>query len=742
MFFFKKNDTSPPKPSRVKTPTVLQMEAVECGAAAMGIILGYHGRFVPLEELRLRCGVSRDGSKASNMLKCGRYFGLSCKGYKRELEELYEFKTPYIVFWNFNHFLVVEGFSGDRVYLNDPASGPRTVTFEEFDQSFTGIVLVFEKEKEFQKGGKQYSTLRTFSVRLSGMKNAVLFIVLVSLLLVIPGLVVPTFSRVFIDDVLIANKQDWFALLLVGMGLTALMRAGLTWLQQYFLMRFDLRLAIVDSCRFFWHVLRLPIEFFTQRYGGEIGSRVEINDKVARVLSSDISTNILQLLMAFFFAVLLFQYDVLMTLIGILIAGMNILFLQYISRKRVDANKRLLHERGKLIGTIMSGLQMIETLKASGGESDFYSKWAGYHAKTLDAEQHLGLSSNLLGVFPAFLMSVNTIAVLGIGGLRVIDGSLTMGMLVAYQSLMQSFMDPVNKLVGLGNTLQDIEGDMNRLDDVMHYPEDQFITVDETRMRGRVEMPYAHEPDQHGMSGNKLSGRIELNDITFGYSRLADPLISKFNLSIKPGARIALVGGSGCGKSTMAKLITGLYPPWEGEIYFDGVPYRDIPRNLITDSIGLVDQDIVLFKGSVRDNLTLWDESIPENVMIEAARDACIHDIVASRQGGYDSAVAEMGRNFSGGQRQRLEIARVLCGRPSIIVFDEATSALDPATEMLVDENIRRRGCTCIIIAHRLSTIRDSDEIIVLERGNVVERGTHELLIQNDGMYARLIRTM
>lgn len=741
MFLKKKSDTVA-KPGRIVTPTLLQMEAVECGAAALGIILAHHGRIVPLEELRIRCGVSRDGTKASNMVRAAQGYGLIGKGYKKELEELYSLKPPYIVFWNFNHFLVVEGFGKNKVFLNDPAEGPRVVPEEEFDHAYTGVVLTFEKGDDFVPGGEKPSPFKSFSKRLSGLQHAVLFVILVSFLLIIPGLVVPTFSRIFIDDILVGKKKEWFTLLLIGMGMTALMRAGLTWLQQYFLMRFDMKLAIVDSSRFFWHVLRLPVEFFTQRYGGEIGNRVEINDKVARLLSSDISTTILDLIMAIFFAFLLFQYDVLLTLIGILIASINIVFLKYISRKRVDGNKRLLNERGKLVGTVMSGLQMIESLKASGNESDFFSKWAGYHAKTLDAEQRLGLTSNLLGVVPPFLMTFNTVAILSIGGLRVIDGSLTMGMLIAYQSLMASFMEPVNKLVTIGNTLQETEGDINRLDDVMQYPVDQYIAHDEKRLREEGFADNLYEKDEIPARPLKLSGNIELRDIKFGYSKLSDPLIDHFNLSIKPGGRIAIVGGSGCGKSTMAKLITGLYAPWDGQIYFDGTHYNDIRRSMLTNSIGLVDQEIFLFKGTIRENLTMWDSTVPENVMIEAAKDACIHDDIVSRPGGYDGEVSEMGRNFSGGQRQRLEIARVLCGRPTILVLDEATSALDPATEMVIDGNIRRRGCTCVIIAHRLSTIRDSDEIIVLDRGVISERGTHDELMKCNGIYAGLIRSI
>lgn len=725
---------------RVRTPTVLQMEAVECGAACLGSVLGYFGRFVPLEELRIRCGVSRDGSKASNVLKAARQFGLAAKGFSKTADSVKFLPLPLIVFWNFNHFVVVEGIKKDRVYLNDPASGPRVISWEEFNTSFTGVVLVFQKTGEFQPGGRKRTMFQSFKERLARSKTALAFLLLASLFLVIPGMVIPTFSRIFVDDILVGGKRDWFIVLLVGMGLTGVLKAGLTWIQQYYLMRFDLKLAIVSSGRFFWHVLRLPMEFFSQRFGGEIGGRVGINDKVARLLAGDLATNILNAVMIVFFVVVMFNYDILLTLLGICIAFVNLITLQFISRKRVDGNQRLLQERGKLMGTAMGGLQQIETLKASGQEADFFSKWAGYHAKSMDAEQKLGFLSIFLSVVPSLLAALNTVAILGVGGLRVMNGAMSMGMLVAFQALMGNFIGPVNELVGLGTQLQEVEGDMKRLDDVFHYPVDPLVEHDEQRTA---------DLEASGLTGLDLdtgnaflSGRVELRSLTFGYSKLAPPLIEDFNLHLEPGARVALVGSSGCGKSTLAKLISGLYEPWEGEILFDGKLRRDIPRMITSASLAMVDQDIFLFSGSIRDNLTLWDKTIPDKHITQAARDACIHDVITERPGSYDSEVSEGGSNFSGGQRQRLEIARALVGQPTILVMDEATSALDPLTEKTVDENIRRRGCTCIIVAHRLSTIRDCNEIIVLDTGKVVERGTHEDLMRADGYYARLIRTI
>ncbi|MBC6430130.1 NHLP family bacteriocin export ABC transporter peptidase/permease/ATPase subunit [Nostoc sp. HG1] len=727
---------------RVKTPTVLQMEAVECGAAALGIILGYYGRIVPLPELRRECGVSRDGSKASNVLKAARSYGLEAKGFKKELDQLPELSPPYIVFWNFNHFLVVEGFSSSWVYLNDPGTGPRKVSRQEFDEGYTGVVLVMEPGPEFQKGGRKPSLVLSLWKRLQGSIGVLIYCLLAGFLLTLVGLAVPVFSQVFVDEILVQGRQHWLRPLLLAMAIAAVLQGVLTLLRLRYLRRLKVKLSVGMSSRFLWHILRLPVSFYAQRFAGEISNRASLNDQVADVLSGRLASTVIDAVMVIFYALVMLQYDWVLTLLVASFASVNVLTLQWISRQRVDANQRLIQEYGKAAGASIAALQSIETLKASGLESDFFSRWSGYYAKAINSQQELGVTNQTFSVLPTLLSSLSSMALLIVGGLRVMDGHLSIGMLIAFQGLMQSFLLPVNNLVSFGSTLQEMEGNLIRLDDVLDNP------IDEAReqVSGRAEEAEEAEEEKISLSSSshssplpRLQGYVELENVTFGYSRLDPPLIENFSLSVKPGQRVALVGGSGSGKSTIAKLVSGLYEPWEGEICFDGQPRKQILQSILTNSVALVEQDILMFGGTVRENMTLWDTTVPDKNLVRASKDAAIDDVIFSMSGGFDAQLIEGAANLSGGQRQRLEIARALVNNPSILIMDEATSALDSETEKIIDQNLRRRGCTCLIVAHRLSTIRDCDEIIVLEGGKVVQRGTHEELWKVEGVYSRLI---
>ena len=713
-----------------KVPTVLQMEVVECGAAALAMILAYFGKYIPLEKLRIDCGVSRDGSKALNMVRAARKYGLEVKAYKREPEALKLSSCPMILHWDFNHFIVLEGFKGDDVYINDPGMGRRKITWKELDESFTGVVLTFEKTSAFQKGGEKQTVWKALARRLKGPQDAIIYIILIGLGLVLPQLVSVLFSRIFMDYVLKNNRVELLPGLFLSMGVTAAITGALSWLKGFYLSKLRTKISVSSSSKFLWHVLRLPIEFFSQRMSGDISSRVSDNDSVADVLSGQLAGAVLNFILMIFYFILMIRFDFKLSIIAVVSAVSNILYIQYIASIQKDRQAVIVKESGKFEGTQMDGLRTIETLKATGAESDFFAKWSGYQAKIFNTQQRMTAQSMLLNNIPTVVSAITSTAIFIICGLKIMDGLMTFGTMQAFNTLMEWFLEPVESLTHLFADIQIMTGEMNRLDDVMNYPEDELFEHENI------------EFSEDMQAQDKLEGYVEVKSMSFGYSRLEPPIIKDFNLRLRPGARVAIVGASGSGKSTVAKVISGLYKPWEGEILFDDKQRNQLPAALITNSVSMVDQDIAMFSGSIKSNLTLWDESASEFDIIRASKDALIHEDVTLRPGAYMHSMTEGGSNFSGGQIQRLEIARALVNNPSILIMDEATSALDPTTEKIVYENIKRRGCTCVIIAHRLSTIRDSDEIIVLHEGNIVQRGTHNELKDIQGYYAELIRAV
>jgi NHLM bacteriocin system ABC transporter peptidase/ATP-binding protein len=710
--------------ARVKTPTVLQMEALECGAASLAIVLAHHGQWVPLERLRIECGVSRDGANAASVLRAARAHGLTAKGFQMEAEVVREQAFPVVVFWNFDHFLVVEGIKGDKVWINDPATGPRTIDWDEFDRSFTGITLTFAPGEAFEPGGERPRLMRRLAERLDQSPSELVLIGLLSLLLVVPGLALPAFLAVFVDHVLGAGHADWVWPLTIGLIAVGVLAGLLTLRQQGELLRLEMRMAVATSGRFLRHVLRLPMEFFTQRDAADLSHRMSSNDRVAIVLSRDLATAAVSAIVAIGYGVVLLAADPVLGVIGVAMTTLNLLALRFVARRRTDASARLEQDRGKLVAATYQGVQLIETLKATGREDDFFARWAGAQAKLVSGQQRLERTTVLLALVPPFLAMLTAALLLLVGSHEVVAGTISVGLLVAFQTLSASLAAPVAELSTLAGEAQEVGADVARLSDVEHYPTAPAFAA----TNGDGPAP-------------RLSGRLELDDVTFGYSPLQAPLISELSLHLEPGRRIALVGGSGSGKSTVARLIAGLHEPWSGEVRFDGVPRRGLPRAALADATAMVDQDVFLFEGTIRDNLTLWDASIPDDALVRALKDAAVHDEVMQRPGRLNAPVSEGGRDLSGGQRQRLEIARALVGDPALLILDEATSALDPETEQRIDASLRRRGCACVIVAHRLSTIRDADEILVLDAGAVVERGTHAELHAAGGPYAELIRT-
>ncbi|HEY2073627.1 MAG TPA: NHLP family bacteriocin export ABC transporter peptidase/permease/ATPase subunit, partial [Gaiellaceae bacterium] len=686
---------------------------------------------------RLECGVSRDGSKASNVLKAARKYGLEGVGKRMEPKSLPNVRLPAIIFWNFNHFLVVEGYGPKWVYLNDPATGPRRVTWEEFDGSFTGILLDLAPTDAFEKAGGPPSLVRGLAKRFHGGMPALVMCLLAGLGLLVPGLLVPAAVRTFVNEVLGQGNRSWQWLLVFGVGLAAVAQLAFTWLQQITLLRLSTKLAMSMSTRFMEHVLRLPMLFFTQRYAGHVVTRIQVNDSIASLLSSQLAASLLATITSAFYLVLMFVYDWQLTFVTLGFSAMNVLALRFTVARQKDASRRLVQDSGKLTATAVSGLANIETLKATSEDASFFSRWAGQQAKVLVTSQTMGAPMAALGTIPGTLIALNTAAIIGFGGLQVMNGTLSLGTLVAFQLLAAGFSGPVAQLVGFGAVVQQAGGNLASVDDVLDYPADpesiERPLVDEVEVSANGSGPTRRPMPR------RLSGAIEIVDLSFGYNPLEPPLVRGLDLRVEPGQRVAIVGPTGSGKSTVSKMVAGLNQPWGGEIRFDGIPRSLIPRQVLASSLAFVDQEILLFEGSVRENLTLWDPTIGEDAIVRAARDAMIHDDVVKRPQGYDRAVEEGGRDWSGGQRQRLEIARALAGDPAILIMDEATSALDPIVEQAIDAHIRARGCTCLIVAHRLSTIRDCDEIVVLDKGIAVERGTHDELVASGGIYTEFL---
>lgn len=715
---------SPVTGAVAKVPVILQMEALECGAVALAMVLAYYDKWVPLEQIRLDCGVSRDGSNAKNILIAARNYHMDAKGYRYEPETLkLKGKFPCIIHWNFNHFVVLDGFRKNRAIINDPAQGVMEISMEEFDRAFTGVCIMLEPGEAFEAGGSRKSIKTFVKKRLKGTKKAMLFTLLAAVAAALCGVIYPMFSRVLLDRLLCGPNQEWITPFFICFLLFIGLRIVLSAVQEACTLKIQGRLAVRANAEYMWHVLRLPVEFFTQRFVGDIAVRKKANETIAETLVQTLAPVALNVAMMLVYLTVILRYSVLLTLIGVCGLLINMVINRYISGKRMNISRVRMRNEAKLESATAAGIEMIETIKASGAENGFFEKWSGYQASvnTQNVEQ-LRLEK-YYGIIPQLISSVVNIAILAAGLWLIIRGQFTIGMLFAFQSMFASFQSPVAELERTETTIREMRTNMERIEDVLEYPVDVECRTEQEELE----------------SYDKLTGKIELKNVTFGYSRLAPPLIENFSMTLEPGQKIAFVGSSGCGKSTLSRLISGLYQPWSGEILFDGEPISEIDRNIFTGSLAVVDQDITLFEDTIANNIKMWDSSIEDFEMILASRDASLHEDIMQRNGGYEYRMMEGGKDFSGGQRQRMEIARVLAQDPTIIIMDEATSALDAKTEYEVVRSIKDRGITCIVIAHRLSTIRDCDEIIVMDGGKIVERGTHEELMNQHGEYEKLI---
>ena len=715
----------PRKKGVAKVPLVMQLETLECGAASLAMVMAYYGKWVPLEQVRVDCGVSRDGSKASNIWTAAEHYGFNVEAYKTTPEQRKNSGTfPCIIHWNMNHFVVLDGFRGKNVFLNDPARGQLKVTWEEFDESFTGVVLIPTPSDSFEPSGKRQSMLDFAKENLTSAGGATAFVAIATVIASLFGIVNAVTSRIFMDRLLTGVNPDWLVPFTAALIALAALQLTAAWIQSIYSLRINGKMAMVGNTTYMWKVLHLPMEFFSQRFAGDMQSRGYMNASVTNTLIRTFAPVAINTIMMVFYLVLMIRQSLLLSSIGLATVVINLAVAKLVSARRVNIARVQVRDANKFNSLTVTGIEKIETIKASGAEQGFFRKWAGYQASVNAQSVRIGKLNQYLGALPLFLSTLANSIVLIVGVYLVMSGSFTLGAVMMFQGLFSSFMSPAMTIIGASQTVQEMRTQMEYIQDVMEYPEDQ----------GLQGTPAANPEDLE-----KLKGEVELEHVTFGYSRLADPIVEDLCLKIEPGGSVALVGGSGCGKSTVSALIAGLYQPWSGEVLLDGKPRSAYPHEVVTSSLSVVDQEIILLNDTIENNIKMFDPTINDADMILAAKDAGIHDEIVTMPDGYQRKLKSGGMGLSGGQRQRIEIARVLAVDPTIIILDEATSALDAQTEAYVMQRIRERGITCIVVAHRLSAVRDCDEIVVLDHGKVAQRGTHDELMAQGGMYAELV---
>ena len=704
------------KRSVKKVPVVVQMETVECGAACLSMILAYYGKWLSLEQLRTDCGVSRDGSNARCIVQAARRHGLDAHGYRADISHL-EHMAPAIIHWNYNHFVVFKGFDGGLAYINDPGIGSIAVSMEDFNRSYTGVAITASPTDQFKPQGHQTSILHYVRENIRGVSDAFIFTLIMGILTAFAGMLYPLFSQVFMDDIITGKNEEWTVPFFVGMGALVVFHFLLAFLDNVYGRRFSGSMSLKGNTRFLWHALNLPMEFFAQRYVGDIVQRQSLNETITTTLVRILAPYAINILLLIVYVVVMARYSFLLTLMGLMSVALNIYVVRKESELRNNLSRAMEQTEGKFYGITMSCVDNIESIKAAGAERKFFEFWAGYFARRNNQEVLFEARS----FSPYVFGHVANALVLILGAALILYGDFSIGMLMAFQGFMAEFMRPAMGLMQGSTTVIELRSQMERIDDVIAYPTEKW------------------SDDTNEAHGAKMSGMFEMKNVTFGYSPTSEPLIKDFSMKLEPGKSVALVGTSGCGKSTIAKLVAGLYEPWSGDILFDGRKRSEISHEEYVNSVAVIDQNVVLFDDTISENLKMWDHSIEDFTMTMACIDSGIRNDIISRPRGFNTKLVKGGGNFSGGQRQRMEIATALAREPILLVMDEATSALDTVTEREVMQNIRQCGASLIVIAHRLSTVRDCDEIIVMDHGQIAERGTHDELMSRDGIYKKLM---
>ncbi len=704
-----------------RVPVVLQMSPVECGAACLAMLLGYFGRKTRIAECRDRLGLGRDGATAQNIARAARSYGFRVRSFSIEPQDLTEFSLPVIAHWNFNHFVVIERCSPDKIGIVDPAFGRRTVAAAEFDAAFTGIVLVLEPGDGFEPATPKPVCSSWIARLLTG--PAILGILVQILVASAPlqffGLAVPLFTKALVDTVLPHRLHDLLSIAAIGIVLLVAAQAVTAYLRSVLLLRLQARLDSQIMLGFFEHVLSLPFAFFQQRTSGDLLMRLTSNITIREALTNQLLAGVIDGAFVLVYFGVLMAMDMRFAGTACLLALAQIAVLVLTGRRLRQATQEDLVAAAESQTYLIEALSGVASLKASGAEDRALEHWSNLFFRHLHASLRKGNVSSTVGTLLMTLRLFSTLLLLWLAALRVLDGEMSLGMMLAVNALAASFLMPLGSLVANAQQLYLVRAHLDRVSDVL-----------------------AAEPERRHPNSAPvhLRGGIELRHVDFRYHSSGALVLHDLNLVVEPGQKIALVGRTGSGKSTLAKLLLGLHRPSAGEVLYDGMPLDRMDLVAVRRQMGIVLQEPWLFSGSIRQNITFHTPCLPLASVFEAARIAEVHDDVARFPMGYETVLIEGGVALSGGQRQRIAIARALVHKPRILVMDEATSHLDAITESRVERNLGSLHCTRMVIAHRLSTIMDADLIVVLDNGSIVEQGTHAQLMSRDGHYAAMVR--